>query len=63
MEAWGEIEKARHHRIRQECGLAKEHFEKAADLHKSLKQRSYKLAPNYAAWAQVELPQHERKTT
>jgi hypothetical protein len=53
MEAWSEIEKARHHHERQEYGSAQEHFEKAADLHKSLKQWSY-LAPNYAAWAQLE---------
>ena len=53
MQAWTEIEKARHHHERQEYGLAKEHFEKAADLHKSLKRWSY-LEPNYSAWAQVE---------
>jgi hypothetical protein len=53
MQAWSEIEKARHHHERQECSLAEEHFKKAADMHKSLKQWSY-LAPNYFAWAQVE---------
>ena len=53
MQAWGEIEKARHHHVRQEYGLAKEHFEKAANLHRSLKKWSY-LAPNYCAWANVE---------
>jgi len=53
MQAWTEIENARHHHTRQEYGLAKEHFEKAADLHKPLKQWNY-LAPNYAAWAHVE---------
>jgi len=53
MQAWSEIEKARHHHKRQEYGLAEEHFEKAANLHKSLKQWSY-LAPNYLAWTQVE---------
>jgi hypothetical protein len=53
MAAWSEIEKARHHHDRQEYGLAKEHFEKAAELHKSLKKWSY-LAPNYCAWANVE---------
>jgi len=53
MQAWSEIEKARHHHARQEYGLAKEHFEKAANLHKSLKQWCY-LAPNYFAWVQVE---------
>jgi hypothetical protein len=53
MAAWSEIEKARHHHDRQEYGLAREHYEKAATVHKSLKQWSY-LAPNYFAWAQVE---------
>jgi tetratricopeptide (TPR) repeat protein len=53
MQAWQEIEKARHHHARQEYALAEEHFEKAASLHKSLRQWGY-LAPNYFAWAQVE---------
>ena len=53
MQAWSEIEKARHHHARQEYGLAKEHFEKASVLHKSLRQWSY-LAPNYSAWAELE---------
>jgi tetratricopeptide (TPR) repeat protein len=53
MQAWTEIEKARHHHDRQEYGLAKEHYEKAATMHKSLKQWNY-LASNYSAWAQVE---------
>lgn len=53
MQAWTEIETARDHHERQEYDLAKEHFKKAADLHKSLKQWSY-LAPNYFAWARLE---------
>ncbi len=53
MQAWTEIEKARHHHERQEYDLAKEHFEEAANLHKSLKKWSY-LASNYSAWAKVE---------
>lgn len=53
MQAWSEIEKARYHHSRQEYGLAKEHFEKAGALHKSLRQWSY-LAPNYSAWAELE---------
>ena len=53
MQAWSEIEKARHHHDRQEYGSAKEHFEKAAELHRFLKQWGY-LEPNYCAWAQVE---------
>ena len=53
MQAWSEIERARHHHDRQEYGVAKEHFEKAAELHRFLKQWGY-LEPNYYAWAQVE---------
>jgi hypothetical protein len=53
MQAWSEIERARYHHEREEYGLAKEHFEKAAELHRSLKRWSY-LEPNYSAWAGVE---------
>jgi tetratricopeptide (TPR) repeat protein len=53
MQAWIEIEKARYHHDRQEYGSAKEHFEKASELHESLKHWGY-LGPNYSAWAQVE---------
>ena len=52
-QAWSEIEKARYHHAKQEYGSAREHFERATILHKSLKQWSY-LAPNYSAWAKVE---------
>jgi hypothetical protein len=45
MQAWSKIERARYHHGRQEYGLAKQHFEKAAQLHKSLKRWSY-LEPN-----------------
>jgi hypothetical protein len=53
MQAWSEIEKARHHHAEQNYSLAKQHFEKAADIHRSLKQWSY-LSSNYLAWAKVE---------
>jgi len=53
MLAWSEIEKARHHHARQEYGLAKEHYEKAASLHNTLRKWAY-LSSNYSAWAQVE---------
>ena len=53
MEAWSEIEKAKNHHKRQEYRLSEEHFQNAAEMHKSLKQWSY-LAANYSAWAQVE---------
>ena len=53
MQAWSEIEKARHHHSRQEYNLAEEHFDKAAGLHKSLRRWNY-LAPNYSAWAKLD---------
>ena len=53
MQAWSEIQKARNHHSRQDYGLAKEHYEKAAAIHKTLQQWDY-LAPNYSAWAHVE---------
>jgi hypothetical protein len=53
MAAWSEIEKARHHHDKQEYGLAKGYYERAATMHKSLKHWSY-LTLNYSAWAQVE---------
>jgi tetratricopeptide (TPR) repeat protein len=53
MEAWSEIERARHHHKRQEYGPAQEHFQNAANMYESLKKWSY-LAPNYSAWAHVE---------
>ncbi len=53
MQAWTEIEKARHHHSRQEYGAAREYYEKAAALHKSTKRWTY-LTPNYSAWANLE---------
>jgi len=53
MQAWSEIEKARHSHARERYDQAREHYEKAADLHTSSKLWSY-LAPNYQAWAQLE---------
>jgi hypothetical protein len=53
MKAWSEIEKARYHHDRQEPASAKEHFEKAAELHESTGKWSF-LSTNYLAWARVE---------
>ncbi len=53
MQAWSEIERARHYHKRQEYSLAEERFKKAATMHKSSRQWSY-LAPNYTAWGLVE---------
>ncbi len=54
MEAWSEIEKARHRHAKKQYGQAKEHYEKAADLHKSTERWRY-LFPNYLAWAKLEV--------
>lgn len=53
MQAWTEIEKARHYHARQEYGAAREYYEKAAALHKSTKRWTY-LSSNYSAWASLE---------
>jgi len=53
MEAWSEIEKAKHHHLERQYGQAKEHYEKTANLHKLTKRWSY-LTPNYLAWARLE---------
>ena len=53
MLSWSEIEKARDNHRKQKFGEAKKHFEKAARLHKDLRQWMY-LEPNYMAWALVE---------
>ncbi|MFB0514776.1 MAG: tol-pal system YbgF family protein, partial [Candidatus Bathyarchaeia archaeon] len=53
MQAWSEIEKARHHHARQEYSQAKKHYENASSLHKSSESWKY-LASNYLAWAQLE---------
>ena len=53
MEAWNEIEKARHHHAERQYGQAREHYEKAANLHKSTERWNH-LSPNYLAWARLE---------
>ena len=53
MQAWSELEEARHCHARQEYDCAVEHFEKAAGFHKNSKRWSF-LAPNYLAWVHVE---------
>ena len=53
MQGWMEIEKARHHHAEKQYGLAREHYEKAADLHNAT-QRWNCLSSNYHAWAKLE---------
>jgi tetratricopeptide (TPR) repeat protein/KaiC/GvpD/RAD55 family RecA-like ATPase len=53
MEAWSEIEKAKDHHSKREYGEAREHDEKAANLHKSTERWNH-LTSNYFAWARLE---------
>jgi len=53
MQAWSEIEKARHHHANKQYRQAKEHYEKAANLHESTERWNY-FSRNYLAWAQLE---------
>ncbi len=53
MRAWAEIEQARHSQFRQDYGLARTHYDKAAELHSMTEKWGY-LSVNYLAWAQVE---------
>ena len=53
MLAWEGIERARYHHSRQQYDLAKESYEKAAELHQSTGKWSF-LSSNYFAWARVE---------
>ena len=53
MSAWSEIEKAKHNHKLEEYTQARNHYQKAATLHKKTNLWSY-LASNYRAWAQME---------
>jgi len=53
MQAWSDIEKARHSHKREEYSRSEEHYEKAANALKTSKSWRY-LAPNYLAWAHLE---------
>jgi tetratricopeptide (TPR) repeat protein len=52
MKAWSEIKKAKHHNLQKQYDKVKEHYQKAADLHKSTKRWNY-LYNNYLAWARL----------
>jgi hypothetical protein len=52
MKAWSEIKKAKHHNLQKQYDLVREHYQKAADLHKSTKRWNY-LYNNYLAWARL----------
>ena len=53
MQAWNKIVKAKHHHAEKQYGAAKEHYEKAAELHKETEKWNY-ISPNYLAWARLE---------
>jgi len=53
MKAWAQIEHAKHSNARQEPAIAKEHYNKAAELHESTAKWRY-LSTNYSAWAHLE---------
>ncbi|NIO36093.1 hypothetical protein GTO27_00120, partial [Candidatus Bathyarchaeota archaeon] len=53
MNAWSEIERAKHAHKEKKYRMAKESYEKAAELHETTKQWEY-LSPNYLAWARLE---------
>lgn len=53
MEAWSEVEKARHAHSKEEHKQATEHYEQAAGLHQATVRWHY-LSPNYSAWARLE---------
>jgi tetratricopeptide (TPR) repeat protein/KaiC/GvpD/RAD55 family RecA-like ATPase len=53
MQAWSEIEKARHHHANKQYGQAKKNYEKAANLHQSTKRWNH-FSRNYLAWARLE---------
>ena len=53
MSAWSEFMRAKQRHAEKRYLIAKEHYEKAAELYKSTERWSY-LALNYLAWAQLE---------
>ena len=53
MQAWSQIEQARHSHSMGDYDEAKEHYKNSAELHKKSDSWDY-LAPNYFAWANVE---------
>ena len=61
MQAWSEIEKAKQLHAERDYGGAKEHYEKAAELHKATKRWNH-LHQNYLAWSRLETAEdHSRR--
>jgi len=53
LEAWAEFEKAKRNHAQQEYQQARDHFERAAELHEGLPKWRF-LSSNYRAWALVD---------
>jgi len=53
MQAWSEIELAKHHHEEKQYDEARLHYEKSASLHKSTEHWNY-LSSNYYAWTRLE---------
>jgi len=53
MQAWSQIEHARHSHSIEDYEKAKEHYKKSAQLHEKSNSWGY-LTPNYFAWANIE---------
>jgi len=53
MDAWSEVERAKHNHEREEYSRSKEHYEKAATILQSSRSWNH-LNPNYSAWSQLE---------
>jgi len=52
MRAWSEIKKAKQHNLEKEYDQVREHYEKAAELHRRTSRWGY-LSNNYSAWAKL----------
>jgi len=61
MQAWSEIERARHHHNEKKYEMAKEYNQKAAELHETTARWGY-LSLNYLAWARLEEAEHLSRT-
>jgi len=61
MQAWSEIEQAKHNHSREEYREAKIHYENAGRLHEQTEDWSY-LSSNYFAWAKMEQAEELSRT-
>ncbi|MGD9130035.1 MAG: ATPase domain-containing protein [Candidatus Bathyarchaeota archaeon] len=61
MQAWSEIEQAKHNHSREEYHEAKVHYETAGRLHEQTEDWSY-LSSNYFAWSRIEQAEELSRT-